>query len=175
MQLKKHFGNKLDVYGRGINDFGDKWDVIAPYKYHIVIENSRTNNYFTEKITDVFLGMAFPIYYGCPNLASFFPDDSFAEINIHDFEHSVKIIENSIASDYFDRFHSSIEKSRQLSLEKYNMFNMMAEVLDSIPASSKQNNAKTIIQPCNKYSLHNMRLGLFDRNMYMIKKVITRL
>src|SRR5574344_663659 len=38
-QLKEYYGDKLDVFGRGFNDFADKWDVLAPYKYHIAIEN----------------------------------------------------------------------------------------------------------------------------------------
>src|SRR5262245_53050576 len=38
--LKGRFVADLDVYGRGVNDIKDKWDAIAEYKYHVVIENS---------------------------------------------------------------------------------------------------------------------------------------
>jgi len=36
--LKAHFGDRIDFFGRGINEVEDKWDAIAPYKYHISLE-----------------------------------------------------------------------------------------------------------------------------------------
>ena len=33
--LKQRFGGGIDVFGRGIRDVEDKWDAIAPYKYHV--------------------------------------------------------------------------------------------------------------------------------------------
>jgi len=43
--LRNHFGENIDVYGRGINSFPDKWDVTVPYKYHVSLENSSCRNY----------------------------------------------------------------------------------------------------------------------------------
>jgi len=62
-KLKAYYGDRIDVFGHGFNSFDDKWDVLAPYKYHIVIENSSENYYWTEKISDCFLAETFPIYY----------------------------------------------------------------------------------------------------------------
>jgi hypothetical protein len=42
-KLKARLGDDVDIYGRGFNPIADKWDAIAPYKYHIVLENSRLN------------------------------------------------------------------------------------------------------------------------------------
>ena len=55
--LKDYFGDKLDVYGRGINDFNDKWDVLANYKYTIAIENDNVDysywmNYYLYQLFD---------------------------------------------------------------------------------------------------------------------------
>lgn len=30
-KLKSHFGDQIDFFGRGINDFDDKWSVVADY------------------------------------------------------------------------------------------------------------------------------------------------
>ena len=70
--LQNHFGENIDVFGRGINDFADKWGVIAPYKYHVALENSSCDNGISEKIYDSFLGGAFPFYYGCKNISDYF-------------------------------------------------------------------------------------------------------
>ena len=48
--LQEYFGKDIDVFGRGINDFSDKWDVISPYKYHISLENSSCKNGISEKL-----------------------------------------------------------------------------------------------------------------------------
>lgn len=54
--IKKHFGDQLDIFGRGFNYVNDKWDAIADYKYHVAIENSQYPHYWTEKLADAFLG-----------------------------------------------------------------------------------------------------------------------
>jgi hypothetical protein len=33
--LSDHFGDRIDIFGRGINEIEDKWDALARYKYHI--------------------------------------------------------------------------------------------------------------------------------------------
>ena len=54
--------------GFGFNPITNKKNAIDPYLYSIAIENSSYRHYWTEKISDVFLGYSAPIYYGCKNL-----------------------------------------------------------------------------------------------------------
>ena len=61
LALKSYFGDRIDLFGRGIRGFDDKWDVLAPYEYSIVIENSSSPYYVTEKLTEAFLSYTFPI------------------------------------------------------------------------------------------------------------------
>ena len=44
---------------------------VAPYAFHVAVENVRRDGYFTEKLLDCFLLRTVPIYWGCPNLADF--------------------------------------------------------------------------------------------------------
>jgi hypothetical protein len=67
----------FDLFGRGFNPIEDKFDGIAPYKYSIAAENYIDDDYFTEKIIDVFLAGSMPIYYGCQNVEKYFPPESF--------------------------------------------------------------------------------------------------
>jgi len=125
--LKEYFKENIDVFGRGINDFADKWDVILPYKYHISLENSSCNNGITEKLYDSFLGGAYPFYYGCPNVHDYFPNQSFTSIDINDFDKSIKMIESSISNQVYERAIQFIQESKNSVLDKYNIFNIMAD------------------------------------------------
>ena len=62
----------VDAIGGGYQPFDQKSDGLAPYRYSVVIENTREINYFTEKLVDCILCNTVPIYYGAPNIERFF-------------------------------------------------------------------------------------------------------
>ena len=77
----------IDIYGRGCMYYkvsGEsatrikgEFTEIEPYlsyKFHICIENYKTAHYFSEKITNPLLCNTIPIYLGCKNIDSYFPD-----------------------------------------------------------------------------------------------------
>lgn len=45
---------------------------LKDYRYSVVIENCKTDYYFTEKLIDAFLTGTVPLYYGCPSIGQFF-------------------------------------------------------------------------------------------------------
>ena len=123
--LKKHFGNDIDVFGRGINDFADKADVLMPYKYHIAIENTSQNDYVTEKLLDPYLTYTYPIYYGAPNVNEYFSEESLSSIDINRPEDAVKRIETVIHEERFENSIDQIKAMREKVLNEYNIFNEM--------------------------------------------------
>lgn len=50
--------------------------------FHIAIENISQNDYFTEKLLDCFLTFTIPIYWGCPNIGSYFDIDGIIHVNV---------------------------------------------------------------------------------------------
>jgi hypothetical protein len=75
----------IDIYGRGckfykhLNDPRIRGEFIEgepynDYQYHICIENCQSNHYFSEKIMNPLLANTIPIYMGCRNIDSYFPD-----------------------------------------------------------------------------------------------------
>ena len=130
--LKEHFKDDIDVYGRGIRDFSDKWDVIAPYKYHIALENSTCMDGISEKLYDVFIGETFPIYYGCPNVLDYFSQDALAIIDIDQPEQAIKIIEQIIATQTYEKSQNSIAIAKDLVLNRYNSFAVIAEICENL-------------------------------------------
>ncbi len=130
-RLQRHFGSDLDVFGRGVNDFQDKWEAIAPYKYHIAIENGSLRNYWTEKLTDALLGWSYPFYYGCPNIGDYFSRDAFSLLNLDDFDGSVRQIEAAIRQDAYQSSTDARRQARELILDEYNLFSLLANVISS--------------------------------------------
>ena len=129
-KLKNHFGDKLDVYGRGINDFEDKWDVLASYKYTIAIENDFCEDWVTEKYFDCIYANSLPFFYGCPNLEKIVDKDSFIRIDIENFENTVQTIENSIANNEYENRLEIIQNQKIKSLNEDQFFPWIAKILD---------------------------------------------
>lgn len=127
-KLKEYFGDRLSVFGRGFNEVEDKWDAIAPFKYHIVLENSAFDDYWTEKLADCYLSEAFPFYYGCHNIDKYFSKDSYQAIDIHDLDQSIGLIEGRLNKDNYSDTYRAIQKSKRLVLDNYNLFGMISSI-----------------------------------------------
>jgi hypothetical protein len=141
LKLKDYFKEDIDLFGRGINNFDDKWEVIEPYKYNICLENCSQNDYFTEKINDCFLAYTFPIYYGCKNLSDYYDSDSFANIDINNYNQSLKKIDNILNdSKHYDEHLNSLNNSRNKYLSNFNLFPLIVEFLNKIGKSEMDPN-----------------------------------
>jgi len=134
--LKDYFGDRLDWFGNGINALPEKWDGIAPYKYHIVLENKVAHDVITEKLYDSYLGLAFPIYSGAPNVGEYFSRDSYLEINIRDLWGSIRRIEEVLKAEEWKNNYSALLKSKNLVLNQYNPYARMARIAKETGAHS---------------------------------------
>ena len=99
----------------------------------------------------------------------YFPEKAYCKIDIHDFEGSVKAIDELIAADTFENSNEALLRSKELVLEDYNMFNYIASCLDRLDASAPK--SKVVIRPAKSmHDLHNIYLYLVERNIFKIKK-----
>lgn len=121
----------LDIFGKGINFIESKWDGLAKYKYSIVIENSLNEDYWTEKIADCFLSWTVPIYYGCPNIGNYFPENSFILIDINDPITAVYKIKDIIENDDWSKRFEDLKIARELVLNKYQFFPQIVSIIDN--------------------------------------------
>ena len=129
-KLYRKFGNKIDFFGKGIKEVKDKWEVLAPYKYHIVIENSAHKDYWTEKLTDAYLSLCYPIYYGCLNIHQYFNKKMLTTIDIHQPDKAIKSIENIMQSRIYENSFKMISQAKNLCLNQYNLFAMIADFIE---------------------------------------------
>ena len=131
-KLRAHpVGGRIDFFGEGFTPVLDKLDAILPYKYHIVMENSVLPDYWSEKLADGYLGFALPIYHGCPNIDDYFPPDSLERIDIDDFDKAVEHIGRVLGEDPYETRLAGIKEARSRVLDRYNIFQLMADICDS--------------------------------------------
>jgi hypothetical protein len=130
--LMERFGDTIDYYGREFAPVKDKLDAIAPYEYHITIENTILKNYWTEKLTDAWIGWSLPIYSGDPAIQSKVPNSLGIEIiDVNDIAASLQKIDNIINSnDYADRIEA-IKSCREWAVRELNPFEKMAQIITS--------------------------------------------
>lgn len=135
-RMRLHFVNTLkkeipeiDFFGKGSNYIPDKMDGLLPYRFSIAIENTAAPYYFTEKITDCFLAYTVPVYYGCRNIGSFFPEKSFISINIEKPAEAVKKIRNVMENGDWQSRLGALEEARALVLNKYQPLAAAAAIL----------------------------------------------
>jgi len=102
-------------------------------QFHIVIESSCINNYFTEKLIDAFLTKTVPIYWGCPNIHKFFDPRGMiicegeqgilnacnGFVNENHYQHLMPFIETNynIAKEYAQSFAKRVKDKIENSFE----------------------------------------------------------
>lgn len=134
-QLKKVLGDKLDIYGSGFEHVPDKWDGIAPYKFHVVLENSSLDDYWTEKLADAYLAYSLPIYWGCTNISSYFNKQSFESIDIYRPIEAINKIKRIVKEDITSPQFKAVKTSRDKILNEYQLFPEIIRLIDSHVAS----------------------------------------
>lgn len=130
--LKDVFAGKIDFYGAGIKLVDDKADIILPYAFHICIENSQDNHYWTEKIADPIIGYSVPIYCGAPNITDYFPKDALVIIDVKNPDVAIDTIKRILANPVgeYQRRLPALKEARNMLLDKYNMFPMLERFID---------------------------------------------
>jgi hypothetical protein len=103
----------VTVMGRGYTPFDDKSDGLAPFRYSVVIENGREENYFSEKLLDAVFCQTVPIYWGCPNISDFV--DTSAMIVCNSETDVKRAISSMSIADYEERLPALLSLAEQLA------------------------------------------------------------
>ena len=94
----------VDCYGRGVGNWVEsKVTALADYRYSIVIENSKSDLYFTEKLIDCMSQGTIPIYWG-PDLSGLF--NPWGIIRFDAFAELPHILGRLGSHDYMDRWEA---------------------------------------------------------------------
>jgi len=120
--LKQRLGDRLVHFGRGFEPVDDKMDAILPYRFQLVLENGVEQNYWTEKLADAYLGWAYPVYLGCPNVADYLPGEALLSINDLDVDAAAARMAELLDQPLGPRREAALAEARNRVLNTYNPF-----------------------------------------------------
>ncbi len=87
--------------------------------FHVAIENSQHENYFTEKIIDCFMTYTIPVYWGCTNISEYFDSNGIIQFNTK--EELDRILNDLTIEDYGKRLEA-VKKNYSIAKENYAFF-----------------------------------------------------
>ena len=104
--------------------FDSKIELFDKFQYSIVIENSKQEDYFSEKIIDCLITKTIPIYYGCSNISEYFDTSYWIMLNSIDVNELNRILgelRDGYYQDNYDNIQSNYVKSMRYSSLKENL------------------------------------------------------
>jgi len=168
--LQHQLSPDIDLFGRAVRKIEDKWDGLAPYKYSLAIENSCSPDYWTEKLADCFLAWTIPLYYGCPNLEKYFPEEAFIRIDIDRPDIAVERIKSIMRAENWEKRLPALKKARELILNQYQLFPHLTEQIRSCRNGDKAKKVN-IIPPYRKSIKTHLNRALFKVRMSIMRKI----
>jgi glycosyltransferase involved in cell wall biosynthesis len=116
LEFIKQIAHKVDLYGRGIREVASKAEALNDYMFSIAIENDKSENYFTEKLTDCILTGTVPIYYGATNIQDFFDVEGMI---IFDTIEELNAIIDSLTPELYEQKYKALVKNYIATLAQY--------------------------------------------------------
>lgn len=117
-------------------------DIEIDYRYALDFDHGRdgdgkpVKNYFSERFYDSLLLWTMPIYFGCDNVHSFLPENSFRYIDISGTDEEVKKEADKalsiIKSDFREQNLAAMKEARELLLDKYQTWAYTYNIIKSL-------------------------------------------
>jgi hypothetical protein len=109
----------------------DNIHLFREFQFSLVIENSRQNNYFTEKLCDCLYTKTIPIYYGAPNIIDYFDTSGWIIIeseSVDELLAKISILDNT----WYQRHIHSVLKNYETVLQWLVFETNINHVLDTL-------------------------------------------
>jgi hypothetical protein len=122
----------------GQNPFLESKDIAAKhvlfdtFQFHLAIENSRQENYFTEKLIDCLVTKTIPLYYGCPNIHEYFDTTGWIVLE-HGTVDEIRLKSAVLTSSYYNQYLETVEINYKKALEWKENIQRFGHALLSIP------------------------------------------
>jgi hypothetical protein len=122
-------GDRVSVFGRGFVPIDDKFDAIAPFAYHLVLENNDIGHFWTEKLADAYLGWSYPVFSGTPNAPADFPPGAMLPIDIAQTDRAIGTIAQLLDDHPYEGYIPVLRQARQRLLTEHNMFAVLSRAV----------------------------------------------
>jgi hypothetical protein len=149
-QLQSRLGDRLVVFGHGIRSVKDKAEAILPMAYHLALENTIEPSYWTEKLSDAYLGYAFPIYSGCSDVSRWFPPRSMLQIDIERPADAIGQIVDAVDGGLWRHRRAEVLEARRRVLETETVFDVVARAIHSAPSDASGLATPEVVQPITR-------------------------
>lgn len=123
----EYHGKSMDVMGRGYKPFEHKINGLKDYRYSVIIENIKMDDYFTEKVIDSLSVGCIPIYWGTENIGNYF--DKRGILTFDTISDLGYILDNVISEEHYNSkleyIKSNLEESKSYRVAEdyfYNSF-----------------------------------------------------
>ena len=131
----QYLGKSMDVMGRGYREIDSKKEGLCEYRYSVIIENIKSNDYFSEKIVDAISCGCVVLYWGTENIGNYFDERG---ILTFDTISQLKFLIDNICceQDYLSRMpaikHNLNECRKYRISEDWIWENWLGEIYDDI-------------------------------------------
>jgi len=109
---------QLEPY-KGYNLPGDNKEILFNSQFHLSIESTKCENYFTEKLIDALITKTVPVYWGCNNIGDFFNERGI--ISINSSEDAIEKV-NQLTFESYEEMKPYIEENFILAKEYASSF-----------------------------------------------------
>jgi hypothetical protein len=108
--------NRFDGYGRYKNPIENKADALRDYRFSICIQNTKTDDYFTEIIMDCFMTGTVPIFWGTDNIGRYFNKNGIIQLGS---EVEMPSILDSLSDDMYKSMSDAIQDNYNLAQDYF--------------------------------------------------------
>jgi len=120
---------ELQWFGRGVRELKYKYEAMNDYRYQLAVENYIEDYHWSDKISDPILALCLTFYAGDPKLGEVLPPESFIPIPLHDHEAALRIMQEAIRNNEYEKRLPAIREARRLIVEKYNTYRQIESVI----------------------------------------------
>lgn len=140
-RLPERIGDLVVWKHRSPPYLGDKRETFEASQYVITPENSRHNNYYSEKLVDCFIAKAIPIFWGCPNIGKHFNADG-----IVCFENCDDLLSklHSLTPEFYQSKREAIEENFQRALLGVHQWDLIENAITEGIAKKHREGTKRI-------------------------------
>jgi hypothetical protein len=129
-KIVSEFKDKVHWFGNGVRQIDEKWDGLASYRFSIAIENRIAPRLITEKIQDVFLALAVPVYAGAPDIADYFDPQGMFRIDLRDWKTSRDTIERILEEDEYESMLPKLLENKTRVLQNMNFLKRIIRLVE---------------------------------------------
>ncbi len=141
---------ELEIFGHGVRSMDDKAEALSDYRYHLAIENYHGEHHWTEKLSDCFLALSLPFYYGAPNASDYFPAEAMIPIDLYDVAGSVATMRAAMAAHEYEKRLPYLLQAREQVLQRHGFIPLISQHVLRL-SGQDQASGKTL------YSRHLLR------------------